>query len=408
MVARLTSLREVLTARDVDAVADPVVVHRAVDRVTAAAAEEVLRRSERASRTDPLTGAGNRRAFDEAMRSAVSAAARQGHEVTLAVIDLDGLKAINDTEGHGAGDDALVRLVGALRGAVRHEDAVFRVGGDEFVVLLPFTSVPAAGALLERVARTGAPAFTWGAAGFPRHGSDAASVVAAADRDLYRRRRAGRGRPSAVGATARVTPWRRAWPASIAAALAVGAVVAVAVLGAWAPRAHPVSALPQGRPPVAPASPGRAGSAVAPAPPSGQPTDALTAVGGAAPAHAVVTGASGPPRTGQGPVGAPAGSATGAAGSGAGTTTAPAPSLPPATPAPPGAPGGSTAVPTDPPGSAGGVVGAVQALVAAVPVPGANSVGTVLAQVLTGAPAPAVTAGAPTLPSALLPAGGGI
>src|SRR5579862_8437414 len=148
MVGRLSSFREALVANGVD---DPLRMHRALDQVTASATEEVLHRLERASRTDALTGVGNRRALDETLSAALSAAARQGHEVTVVAVDLDGLKRINDTEGHAAGDAALLSLVRALYSTLRDEDTVFRLGGDEFVILLPFTSVGTADLLMERI-----------------------------------------------------------------------------------------------------------------------------------------------------------------------------------------------------------------------------------------------------------------
>ncbi|MHB8330170.1 MAG: GGDEF domain-containing protein, partial [Acidimicrobiales bacterium] len=185
MVGRLSSFREALAASGVD---DPLRMHRALDRVTAAATEEVLHRLEHASRTDALTGVGNRRAFDETLSAALSAASRQRHDVTVVAVDLDGLKRINDSEGHAAGDSALLALVRSFYATLRDEDTVFRVGGDEFMILLPFTSIGAAELLMERIHASGSPAFTWGAAGYPNDGTDARNLVEAADHDLYRRR----------------------------------------------------------------------------------------------------------------------------------------------------------------------------------------------------------------------------
>ncbi|HML01592.1 MAG TPA: diguanylate cyclase, partial [Acidimicrobiales bacterium] len=159
----------------------------------------------------------------------------QGHQVTVVAVDLDGLKRINDTEGHAAGDAALLALVRAFYSAHRDEDTVFRVGGDEFVILLPFTSVDAAQSLMLRIQGAGAPEFTWGAAGFPGAGAEAAALVEAADQDLYRRRQ-GRRRLGAAIATQRVVHlgprrvqrlWRWAWIP--AAAVLVASMVATFV-----------------------------------------------------------------------------------------------------------------------------------------------------------------------------------
>lgn len=84
-----------------------------------------------ASETDPLTGLANRRALDAVL------AARAGVEASVVAVDLDHFKRINDTRGHAAGDAVLVELARRLRVAVRESDVVGRVGGEEFVLILP-------------------------------------------------------------------------------------------------------------------------------------------------------------------------------------------------------------------------------------------------------------------------------
>ena len=94
---------------------------------------------------DPLTGLGNRRAFDHALAVELEHAQVPGRPVSLLVGDLDGFKAVNDRFGHLAGDQALAAVADALRASARGQDRAFRWGGDEFAVLLPGTNL--AGAL---------------------------------------------------------------------------------------------------------------------------------------------------------------------------------------------------------------------------------------------------------------------
>lgn len=86
--------------------------------------------------TDPLTGLLNRRRFNEEVSRVIGESARFGEPVTLVIIDLDGLKAINDRYGHPAGDAALRALADTITGEIRDIDIAGRLGGDEFAVLL--------------------------------------------------------------------------------------------------------------------------------------------------------------------------------------------------------------------------------------------------------------------------------
>lgn len=88
------------------------------------------------ARHDPLTGLPNRRAFEESIEQAVTTHRRVGDQVTLLYIDLDHFKPVNDTCGHAAGDRLLCELAGLLRMRLRVGDQVFRIGGDEFAVIL--------------------------------------------------------------------------------------------------------------------------------------------------------------------------------------------------------------------------------------------------------------------------------
>lgn len=93
--------------------------------------------AESAALSDPMTGLGNRRAFELAVDREEARCARFGHRAGIVVLDLDGLKAVNDTGGHQAGDDMLRRAGETIRATLRGADQAFRIGGDEFALLLP-------------------------------------------------------------------------------------------------------------------------------------------------------------------------------------------------------------------------------------------------------------------------------
>lgn len=101
--------------------------------------------------TDDLTGLANRRTFREHMVKAVSMAQRHGAALALVSLDLDGLKRVNDSAGHAAGDEVLVLFAEHLASVCRAEDVSARLGGDEFSVLLPGIDVNGARGLAERV-----------------------------------------------------------------------------------------------------------------------------------------------------------------------------------------------------------------------------------------------------------------
>ncbi|MFD2233942.1 diguanylate cyclase domain-containing protein [Phaeospirillum tilakii] len=90
----------------------------------------------REANQDPLTGLPNRRMFEESLESALAAARHAGHRVAVLLIDLDGFKAVNDRNGHDAGDALLCEIARRMTAALRVGDLVARLGGDEFVVLL--------------------------------------------------------------------------------------------------------------------------------------------------------------------------------------------------------------------------------------------------------------------------------
>jgi len=103
------------------------------------------------ARRDILTGLDNRRVFEERIGPMLETARRHGRPITVASMDLDHFKQINDLLGHAAGDTALQMVAKILTGMVRNSDLLVRMGGDEFVLVLPDTALDAARPLAERV-----------------------------------------------------------------------------------------------------------------------------------------------------------------------------------------------------------------------------------------------------------------
>ena len=98
-----------------------------------------LRDQQTLARTDALTGVFSRRAFQERFEHDLQIARRSRTALTLALLDIDDFKVLNDTHGHAKGDEALVCVGGALKNVTRSVDTVARLGGDEFVMVLPNT-----------------------------------------------------------------------------------------------------------------------------------------------------------------------------------------------------------------------------------------------------------------------------
>ena len=149
--------------------------------------------------TDPLTGLRNRRGMDDAL-----GAWQAGQQPFAAVaLDIDHFKRVNDTHGHGVGDQVLQRLAELMRENARSDDVLCRVGGEEFLILLPDASLEVAAQvaerLRERLEHTDIPpaghiTLSLGVAHWPQHGSDIAEVLDIADTALYEAKRTGRNR----------------------------------------------------------------------------------------------------------------------------------------------------------------------------------------------------------------------
>jgi diguanylate cyclase (GGDEF)-like protein/putative nucleotidyltransferase with HDIG domain len=142
----------------------------------------------RVSRADPLTGALNRRGFEERLEAELAEAARNGQPFTLAMIDLDHFKELNDQRGHAAGDEVLRRTVAHLNQALRPRDQVGRLGGDEFALLLPGVGQGDGEVILARLRESleEVSAACIGHACFPVDGTSADELFRHADEVLYR------------------------------------------------------------------------------------------------------------------------------------------------------------------------------------------------------------------------------
>jgi diguanylate cyclase len=154
---------------------------------------------------DQLTGALNRRGLDDAFERALSRAERRKLPLCLAMLDLDDFKRLNDAHGHNAGDGALVHLVQIVKDTLRKMDVIARFGGEEFVILLPDTSLEEAGQTITRVQRELTKSifmhnnermlitFSAGVA-LRQADEDQATLIGRADDALYQAKRAGKNR----------------------------------------------------------------------------------------------------------------------------------------------------------------------------------------------------------------------
>jgi diguanylate cyclase (GGDEF)-like protein len=167
--------------------------------------------------TDPLTGLSNRRLFAESFEKELTRARRYGLPLGLVVLDLHRFKEVNDKYGHLRGDDVLRGTASTLRKALRTSDSAFRIGGDEFALLLPQTDAVQALALSRRVEtvfveilRPLGLAFPvtmdHGVATFPQDGEHAEQLIRIADERLYRLKHAAHNQRAKEALRFRDTP----------------------------------------------------------------------------------------------------------------------------------------------------------------------------------------------------------
>ena len=158
------------------------------------------------ARRDALTGLANRRAFEESLQHELALARRTGDTLAVVVLDVDHFKRVNDTHGHAAGDVVLAEVAARAQRALRSEDLLARIGGEELAALLPGATLAAAAEVAERIRHavcdTAIPVGTaaihvsvsLGCAALEAEEREAASLLARADARLYDAKRAGRNR----------------------------------------------------------------------------------------------------------------------------------------------------------------------------------------------------------------------
>ncbi len=155
---------------------------------------------------DPLTGLYNRRYLDSTLERELARCKREGHALSLIMIDIDHFKKINDTYGHLAGDEILIRLGKILSGMARAGDVACRYGGEEFLVIMPNMSMDACLERAEELRVTFGDmvvafgdfrlqvTLSIGIAVYPGHGTSADELISCADRALYQAKHKGRNR----------------------------------------------------------------------------------------------------------------------------------------------------------------------------------------------------------------------
>lgn len=166
-----------------------------------------LKNLHRSAVTDSLTGLYNRRLFTETIQKELNRARRYAHPLSLVILDLHSFKEVNDKHGHPRGDEVLRTAANTLKKTLRTSDSAFRIGGDEFALLLPQTDSAQASALSRRIGAAFADALRpleltirvsidHGVSTYPQDGEQTDQLVRVADESLYRNKHANHGKTS--------------------------------------------------------------------------------------------------------------------------------------------------------------------------------------------------------------------
>ena len=171
--------------------------------------------------TDPLTGLFNRRYFDVRLEEEYQRAKRYGLNFSLAILDIDDFKVLNDTEGHLAGDYALREIANIMTNSIRANDILVRIGGEEFAIIMPQTSKDEAFNVLERIRGNvcgmilpgvkrkesgGCLTISTGIAMYPECGDSMENIIIQADKSLYSAKTSGKNRTVAWDPSVTVKP----------------------------------------------------------------------------------------------------------------------------------------------------------------------------------------------------------
>ncbi len=173
---------------------------------------EDFKKLQRNAVTDPLTGLYNRRLFGESFEKELNRARRYGSPLGIVILDLHRFKEVNDKYGHPRGDDVLKAAAATFQKALRTSDSAFRIGGDEFALLLPQTDPDQAVALSRRVESVFAEillplqlaisvAMDHGVANYPQDGDQSDQLIHVADERLYRLKHANHSRNASPAAS---------------------------------------------------------------------------------------------------------------------------------------------------------------------------------------------------------------